>query len=236
MRFRGFLLLWFACIGCTVASRASATHLVLDSLNTDVTIQITLAPIPQTDPPQVADVLNPTVQSIPISSGYLDFDDNGTDLSNLSGELFIDSPWLIPTFLGQKLSVAGGHLSIGPAPNGPFPVTGSDVDVGGLGLVLDGGANTVLFEFDFGAEPVSFVVPAATFAAWDGNSFVLPTVVSGSTEIELFGNPLLLSYIIGGQVAFVVPEPGTFALAGIGLVGLIPLVRRRQRAKRAGVV
>lgn len=228
--FLAVVVLSYAC-----TDSAQAVMLGLDIPNTDVQLQIQLDSIdPNTGDPAGSpfDILSPTSQSIPLVSGFLDFDDAGTELNNLDGELVVDSPWVIPTLVGD-LHVTGGHLTIGPAPNGPWSVSGTDVDLGGLSVILDGGDNTDVFEFHFGATPITFDLTAGTNGSWDGSmNFVIPTTVSDATIINLFGNDVYLIYAIGGHVAFTIPEPGSMILLGIACVA-VPVIGYRRRRRRS---
>ncbi|HVU86333.1 MAG TPA: PEP-CTERM sorting domain-containing protein [Pirellulales bacterium] len=229
------LALVCALVAC--AGVAKATQFNLDLPNTSVTLELKL---------NGADILIPATQAIPITGGAITATDNGSSLSNVLGTgpsagLLVASPWNVNTLLGN-LALTGGHLSIGDlgagnvvsASPGPFNYSGGNIDVSGLGLVLDGGAGTILGNtFDFGTSPVGFSVPSPTTGSYNGTELIIPTVVSGSTSISLGGSPATLTYTIAGQVAFTkVPEPGTVALAVLGLCSVAPLAVRRLRKGR----
>jgi hypothetical protein len=182
-------------------------------------------------------ILIPESQPLPLSSGGLTLNVGAGQISNISGLLAdglgitLSSPWVINTALGP-LSLSGGHISIGPGP-GPYTVSGSNVDLGGLGVTLDGGAGSILgAPFDFGADPVNFLLPsptAATFEDFGGGLYTLtiPVEVREDTEVNLGVGPVPLSYIISGQVVFTnVPEPSAFSLLAVAGLGLI--ARRRR--------
>ncbi len=213
----------------------------LNAANTNVTIKLVLN--------GTTDLLNPAVQSLPIiaagSNLNVDVEQTGTtppalSISNPSGELTIQSPWNIITLLGA-LSITGGHITIGDG-TGSFATDGSNpgtVDLGGLAIVLDGGAGSLLGQsFNFNTDPVTFNLPAmsnATITETGGPAsymvdLIVPVNASGDTELSGLGT---LSYIIAGQIAFsgtkTVPEPGTLTLAAIGLAASCWFGARRRR-------
>ncbi len=144
---------------------------------------------------------------------------------------------------GIHASISGGPLNaIGPQISGnPGQNT---YDLGGTTLTLDSGSITysgfgpiggLLGVGAFGT-PLGFTLPSGTLATVKlgpgpgSRGMTLSIPVNIATTVTT--NPVQIDAILGGQLVFTgvrVPEPGTIALLAVGLVGLVPVVRRRFR-------
>ena len=89
---------------------------------------------------------------------------------------------------------------------------------GSLGsAVVVNNANTGTYAYTGGGTNLRLTVPIAT-----------------AFSIDLGGGTFLNGTVAGRMVAnAAVPEPSTFALAGLGMVSLVALVRRRRRMQRS---
>ena len=82
-----------------------------------------------------------------------------------------------------------------------------------------------------GAPIISFGSTGADIGTWDGTTLTLPVHSTVTTVIQ--ASPLVLQYITmtGQIVARVVPEPSSFIMAGLGVVGLIATGYRARKRK-----
>ncbi len=155
-------------------------------------------------------------------------------LDNLNGQISVNN--LTIAFL----SVTGVGLQVGNG-TGSFPTNGVNpgtVDLGGLFVSINQGlVNGGLF--DFSASPANFNLPSPTIANFSEvlsgpNTYdltlTIPVNVSGSSPVQGIGT---VGFSLVGNLAFtgtkVVPEPGTIAMLGMGVIGLVAVGRRRFR-------
>ncbi len=223
------LALCCALLACAGVAKATSTFNV-DLPNTSLGLTLSL---------NGATLTSPNPSPIPITGGAIYADDNGSALSNAIGTppdgILVADPWVIGTIFGN-LVLSGGHISVGDLQNdnsilaspGPFAYSGGTIDLSGLGVVLDGGSGTFLGNsFDFSTSPVGFNAPGGTSGSYDGTELTIPISVSGTTDL---GGGNTLGYALNGQLAFTrVPEPGTIALAVMGLCAVAPFAVRRLR-------
>jgi hypothetical protein len=126
-----------------------------------------------------------------------------------------------------KLSVAlpsSTHTVGGP---GSF-----DVDLGGTvvtvnqGLVIQGGTATL---FDFSKTPTVTTAPAGSLSTVTPTTWTIP--FTSTSTLSTVGIPVDITiktnFVLTGEF-FTVPEPGTVALLGAGIVGLVALGRRKR--------
>ena len=159
-------------------------------------------------------------------------------LSNVSGQVDA-SDFLIHTLLGN-LSAKGLSLSAGPSA-GPFPTDGADpaqVNLAGLTVSLDEGTIGVgnFLIANFSKTPLHFTLPT-TFATLNDTilSLQIPVDVSASKNVNILKHQATLAVTITGSINFAgsieVPEPSSFALAGLGTSLLLAAGRRRARRR-----
>ncbi len=139
-----------------------------------------------------------------------------------------------------------------PAPN-------AEVNLSGLGSFAPFGLghDTTFFDFAFASVPVSplwSMDDGTTFVSFDLNTIVIDPLTSttrlslnGVGTIKMTGHDDTVgtwslsadTSIAGGRFSFssttaaAVPEPGTVALLGIGLAGLVGVGARRRAKKKA---
>ena len=153
-------------------------------------------------------------------------------------------------FNNQVVGVGGGPANFGlnylnPLDSGD-PLNGAYIDFSGLVATLTGTSPLVGTAFDSTGLSIGFTAGSLDFpdsrpinlsghsglisGAGDG-SFVLGTyTIPIKVDVPLitpFGN--YDAVFTGSIVAASLPEPGTFILAGLGLLASIPLLRRSQR-------
>jgi hypothetical protein len=140
-----------------------------------------------------------------------------------------------------SLDFVGVEFTIGPSA-GPFPTDGNNpalVDLEGLDLAIPQGEVQLSGSpvYDFGAAPLLFAIAPGVFGTLTETggpvtynvTLEIPINFAGSAPVEGIGT---LDYVLDGVLIFegtkTVPEPGTLALVAIGLVALVPLVRRAR--------
>jgi hypothetical protein len=183
-----------------------------------------------------------------------DLQDIGGDPSQLT---IANNPGQGAFLSNTSINVGGGlavasltnvHATIGSG--GPFAGSGggadnSDFDLGGTGLTLDNGvlvANVPLFgiatTLDFFVAPASFTLPPATIAnaklgaGPPTNQPVTLTIPVNIVTALTSGTATIATVTLNGSIVLTgirIPEPGTFALLGLGLMGLVPILRNRLR-------
>jgi hypothetical protein len=147
---------------------------------------------------------------------------------------------------------ADAGLSIGPGlgdvalrdfvvsiSGGPTPLTGgTDFDLTALSLLISGGT------IDY-AVPLASLVGSTTLVGTItsptsgtgtlvGDVLTIPVDVSVSFVVDDAGTPdtaddSIATVFLNGSIVAAVPEPGTIAMLGVGLIGLVAVGRRRFR-------
>jgi len=124
-----------------------------------------------------------------------------------------------------ELSNVSGTQHMGAANNGTFNVSGS--------VVLDGTQATTVVQTGGTVDIASSWTGSWTWAPYSGNSW--RNLFTGNL-IELDGANIDgatfdATFLVtdGGQTLSIIPEPSTFALTVLGLLGLLACGRRRRR-------
>lgn len=180
----------------------------------------------------------------------------GTLTDNGNGFNLVNASMTIPLeFLGS-LSVGatgiGGTISLSGPLNGINPIGGdpgsNEYDLTGQSLTLNagsltyGGSGLIASQIspggiDFGADSESFAFAPGAKALVNlgspqpfNSAMTLTVPVSLSTSIITL--PIQIDAILTGTLVFTglrVAEPGTFVLLAMGMVGMVPVVRRRMQ-------
>ena len=164
---------------------------------------------------------------------------NGT--WNLSGGSFslsagpnqFDGQWT-PNGAAVVFNISGGTLTNTALVNGPL--NGARMTFSGAGVAelaaFWGGVNGTL-DFQTGWSG-SFTVDTYSAALWEslfttGNGNLNGTLNGGSIDAATFNSTFQVTNGGTTLAPFVIPEPSTFVLAALGLLGLLGWGRRRRR-------
>lgn len=180
-----------------------------------------------------------------------DLDGSGI-LSLLSGSALLSDEQLNLS-LGFLGNVAAGLQSVAAGlPTGVVNPTGSTAttytyDLGGTTLFLNGGVITYSGSgpvgallgsgsFDFNTDPLSFPIPngvaIATLTLGPGSPNNTPVTLDIPLNVSTIvtTDPIQIDAALNARIVLTgvrIPEPGTMVLMGLGLIGLVPVVRRK---------
>jgi len=138
----------------------------------------------------------------------------------------------LPGLLRFDGTTDGNHAMLGP-----LDVSGRDTwvdhQVGGLGYFAESNYNDTDFGLGIGSDVFTIIVNAATLGiATDWAPFTGGGTVAGIFTIPDYGFDVAFNYDAGsvgsGDWLAIVPEPGTMALFGLGLLTLATRLRRRK--------
>ena len=182
---------------------------------------------------------------------------NTADIAVADGSLSIDLGGFPGNTL--ELGFDGVHMTLfgfpgDPLGGGTFDIGGTlDVDdnlIDGTAIGFDAGLApyaipffSIVGSFDFGAEPAGAPFPIPTVATVTGTPTGTPSQALATLTIPIDltirlldqadGDPLTVDMNLTGLIEAsgltVVPEPGAISLLLMGLMGLAPLRRRRER-------
>jgi len=219
------------------------TNFVLDTATSGLTIQLTALG---------------SVVKIPINftSGNLDttIDQTGTappavSLSTLDGLLNVVDTTVNATILGSPATFSTKAVELSVSAGGPFPnLTGTNpgtLDINGMPMGLTGGgivysipAFGLSGTLNFATDPTNFTLPPGSTASINETggpsnytvTLSIPISIASTIPTSVVPIPLLLT----GALNFVgtknIPEPGSIALLGLGVIGIaLPAVRRYRR-------
>lgn len=173
--------------------------------------------------------------------------DNADVLSLLGGNALLSDATL-DLSLGFLGNIAAGLQSVGVGlPTGVFNPVGNTYDLGGGALNLNSGIITYsgsgpvggllgTGSFDFNTDPISFPIPnglaIATLTEGVGPPNATPVTLDIPLNVSTIvtTDPIQVDAALTARIVLTgvrIPEPGTMALMGLGLIGIIPVVRRR---------
>lgn len=163
-------------------------------------------------------ILQPDLFSaMTVDAGAFGIEDTVLSLFDLSGN---------GIYLNDDISGGNTFSCISTVAGGanPCPLSGPVLPVGDYYLALSqsanypvDGSNNEIFNPLLSTDLARLASGAGPLAGWDGNSLTSP-------DSDLVNYDIVLT----GTVPEAVPEPGTWLMSGIGLVGLLYRARRRR--------
>lgn len=173
--------------------------------------------------------------------------DNANVLSLLGGNAALSDEQLNLS-LGFLGNVAAGLQSLGVGlPTGVFNPVGNTYDLGGGALIINSGmitysgsgpVGTLLGTgaFNFNTDPLVFAIPngiaiaSLTVGAGPPNATPVTLDIPLNISTIVTTDPIQIDAALTARIVLTgvrIPEPGTMALMGLGLIGIIPVIRRK---------